>query len=45
MSSAMQAHLWQVLERGCAVYFTPPPFDYSKAVTVDGTWALVGSAN
>lgn len=42
---AIRAQLWQVLERGCLVYFTPPPFDHSKLFTVDETWALIGSAN
>jgi cardiolipin synthase len=37
--------LWQVLERGCRVWLSPPPFDHSKLMVVDGTWALVGSAN
>lgn len=42
---ASVAHLWQVLERGCRVWFTPPPFDHSKLMLVDGHWALIGSAN
>jgi cardiolipin synthase len=42
---ASTALLWQVLERGCRVWLTPPPFDHSKLMVVDGTWALVGSAN
>ena len=36
---------WQVLQRGCRVWLTPPPFDHSKLMLVDGYWALVGSAN
>jgi cardiolipin synthase len=36
---------WQVLERGCHVWLTPPPFDHSKLMTVDGHWVLLGSAN
>ena len=39
------AMLWQVLERGCHVWFTPPPFDHSKLMIVDGHWVLLGSAN
>ncbi len=27
------------------MWLSPPPFDHSKFVVVDGTWALVGSAN
>ncbi len=42
---AMNAHLPPVLERGCRVWWTPPPFDHSKLLVVDGAWALVGSAN
>lgn len=42
---AMQATLWQVLEKGCRVWAAPPPFDHSKLMTVDGAWALVGSGN
>jgi cardiolipin synthase A/B len=42
---ACVAHLWQMLERGCRVWFTPPPFDHSKLMLVDGHWALIGSAN
>jgi cardiolipin synthase len=36
---------WQVLERGCHVWLTPPPFDHSKLMIVDGHWVLFGSAN
>jgi len=42
---ASNALLWQVLEKGCRVWFTPPPFDHSKLFTVDGAWALFGSSN
>jgi cardiolipin synthase len=42
---ASNALLWQVLEKGCRVFFTPPPFDHSKLFTVDGTWAFFGSSN
>jgi len=42
---AMHAQLWQVLERGCRVWFTPGPFDHSKLLLVDGAWSLFGSAN
>ncbi len=42
---ASTALLWQVLEQGCWVWLSPPPFDHSKLMVVDGTWALVGSAN
>jgi cardiolipin synthase len=37
--------LWQVLERGCRVWLTPPPFDHTKLMVVDGLWSLIGSGN
>ena len=36
---------WQVLERGCHIWLTPPPFDHSKLMIVDGQWVFLGSAN
>ena len=42
---ATNAMLWQVLERGCHVWMTPPPFDHSKLMLVDNLWTLLGSAN
>ena len=42
---ATMAHLPPVLEHGCRVWLTPPPFDHSKLMVIDGEWALVGSAN
>jgi cardiolipin synthase A/B len=42
---ASRALWWQVLERGCHVWLTPPPFDHSKLMIVDGHWVLLGSAN
>jgi cardiolipin synthase len=42
---ASTAQLWQLLERGCRVWLSPPPFDHSKLMVVDGLWSLVGSAN
>ncbi|HUF09519.1 MAG TPA: phospholipase D-like domain-containing protein, partial [Rhodothermales bacterium] len=42
---ASNAQLWQVLERGCRIWFTPAPFDHSKLFTVDGVWTLFGSTN
>jgi cardiolipin synthase len=39
------AILWQVLQRGCRVWLTPPPFDHSKMMLVDSCWCLLGSAN
>lgn len=42
---AMRAHLGFFPVPGLRWHQTPPPFDHSKLVTVDGCWALVGSAN
>ena len=42
---ASNALLWQVLEKGCRVFFTSPPFDHSKLFTVDGVWSFFGSSN
>ncbi len=42
---ASRALWWQVLERGCHVWLTPPPFDHSKLMIVDSQWVLLGSAN
>ncbi len=42
---ASTAQLWQVLEKGCEVYWTPPPFDHAKLMVVDDQWTLFGSAN
>jgi cardiolipin synthase A/B len=38
--------MWrQVLEHGCRIWLTRPPFDHSKLMLVDGGWVLLGSAN
>jgi cardiolipin synthase len=42
---ASRAMWWQVLQHGCRVWLTPPPFDHSKLTLVDGCWVLLGSAN
>jgi cardiolipin synthase len=42
---ASRAIWWQVLENGCKIWLTSPPFDHSKLMLVDGQWALVGSGN
>jgi cardiolipin synthase A/B len=42
---ASRAMWWQVLEHGCRIWLTPPPFDHSKLMIVDGCWTLLGSAN
>lgn len=42
---ASHAMLWQLVKRGCDVYYSPPPFDHTKLAIVDGTWTLFGSGN
>ncbi|MBC7852980.1 MAG: cardiolipin synthase [Pirellulaceae bacterium] len=42
---ACTAQLWQVLQRGCKVWLSPPPFDHTKLMVVDDVWSFVGSAN
>ncbi len=42
---ASRAMWWQVLRHGCRIWLTPPPFDHSKLMLVDGCWVLLGSAN
>jgi cardiolipin synthase len=42
---AATAQLWQLLERGCRVWLSPPPFDHTKLLVVDGIWVLLGTAN
>jgi cardiolipin synthase len=42
---ATTATLWQILVGGCRVWRTPPPFDHSKLMVVDGLWTLFGSSN
>ncbi len=45
MHWASRAMWWQVLERGCRIWLTPPPFDHSKLMIVDDHWVFLGSAN
>jgi cardiolipin synthase len=42
---AAQTHIRPLLRTGCRLWRSPPPFDHSKLMTVDGQWSLVGSAN
>ncbi|HEU5115116.1 MAG TPA: phospholipase D-like domain-containing protein, partial [Isosphaeraceae bacterium] len=37
--------LERVLEEGCRVWLSPPPFDHTKLMIVDHAWAFIGSAN
>lgn len=42
---ASTALFWQLLERNCKIWLTPPPFDHSKIFLIDDIWILLGSAN
>jgi len=35
----------QLVQAGCNLYLSKPPFDHSKLMVVDGCWALFGSSN
>jgi len=35
----------RLLEHGCRVWLSPPPFDHTKLMVVDDGWTLLGSAN
>jgi endonuclease/exonuclease/phosphatase family metal-dependent hydrolase len=34
-----------LLQSGCHLWRSAPPFDHSKLMTIDGSWSLIGSAN
>ncbi len=42
---AAAAQLDLILRPGCRVFRTAPPFDHSKLLVVDQSWALIGSTN
>jgi len=42
---AMTAEMEHFLAPGIDVWLTPPPFDHTKLMVVDGLWVLFGSAN
>ena len=42
---ASTAQMWQVLEWGCRVWLSPPPFDHTKLMVIDGAYSLIGSSN
>jgi cardiolipin synthase len=42
---ASMSALDQVLQRGCRVWFSPPPFDHTKLMVVDSAWTMFGSGN
>ena len=45
MDWAMRAHIRFFRHIAAHFVMTPPPFDHSKLVTVDGQWCVVGSSN
>ncbi len=45
MEWAMMGHLRFFKHIPVKVYLSPPPFDHSKLMTVDGEWSLIGSSN
>lgn len=42
---AATAQLAPLVEVGCRVWSSPPPFDHAKLMIVDQSWAFIGSAN
>lgn len=42
---ASEAGLEDLLQEGCCIFLTRPPFDHSKIMLVDRAWVLLGSAN
>ena len=42
---AAMAQIGLIMEHGCRVFVTKPPFDHTKLTLVDDIWALVGSTN
>lgn len=42
---ASMAQMWQILEWGCRVWMSAPPFDHSKIMVIDGALSLIGSSN
>jgi cardiolipin synthase len=42
---AMWGHFPKVLDHGCRVWLTQPPFDHGKLMVVDDLWVAFGSAN
>ena len=42
---ASVAQFRQMLQKGCRIFLSPPPFDHTKLMVVDSAWALIGSTN
>ncbi len=45
MQWAMNGHLRFFKDIAANIYLSPPPFDHSKLMTMDGDWSLIGSSN
>jgi cardiolipin synthase A/B len=42
---ASKTYWGELLEAGCRIVVTPPPFDHTKLMVVDRGWCLLGSTN
>jgi cardiolipin synthase A/B len=42
-ASVMQ--LQELIEKGCRVHYSAPPFDHTKLMVIDSAWSLIGSTN
>lgn len=42
---ARDAGLIPLLDAGCRIWMSRPPFNHSKLLVIDGSWSFVGSAN
>jgi cardiolipin synthase A/B len=45
VNCAIRAQIRPLIAAGCRIWRSPPPFDHSKLMTVDGIWCMIGSAN
>jgi len=37
--------LQELIEKGCRIHVSAPPFDHTKLMVIDGVWSLIGSTN
>ncbi|MCO6459380.1 MAG: cardiolipin synthase [Pirellulaceae bacterium] len=42
---AAAAQYRDLVDKGCRIFLSPPPFDHTKLFVVDGIWSLIGSTN
>lgn len=45
VSWAAQTLYPQLLQTGCRIFESPPPFDHTKVFLIDGVWSFIGSTN